>query len=53
LVSVTGGGKNAKHEASSSAVYEALHAEGTVRIATAIKIGTRTDKEPSLRGKLF
>ncbi len=34
-------------------VHETLHAEGTVRIATAIKIGTRTDKEPSLIGKLF
>ncbi len=34
-------------------VHETLHAEGTVRIATAIKIGTRTDKEPSLSGKLF
>ena len=34
-------------------VHETLHAEGTVRIATAIKIGTRTDKEPSLAGKLF
>jgi len=34
-------------------IHETLHAEGTVRIATAIKIGTRTDKEPSLAGKLF
>ncbi len=34
-------------------VHETLHAEGTVRLATAIKIGTRTDKEPSLSGKLF
>ena len=34
-------------------VHETLHAEGTVRIATAIKIGTRTDKEPGLAGKLF
>ena len=34
-------------------VHEALHAEGTVRLATAIKIGTRTDKEPNLAGKLF
>jgi uncharacterized protein (TIGR00106 family) len=34
-------------------VHETLHAEGTVRIATAIKVGTRTDKEPSLAGKLF
>ncbi len=34
-------------------VHETLHAEGTARLATAIKIGTRTDKEPSLAGKLF
>jgi uncharacterized protein (TIGR00106 family) len=34
-------------------VHETLHAEGTVRLATAIKVGTRTDKEPSLVGKLF
>jgi len=34
-------------------VHETLHAEGTVRIATYIKLGTRTDKEPSLQGKLF
>lgn len=34
-------------------VHETLHREGIVRIATAIKIGTRTDKEPTLAGKLF
>ena len=34
-------------------VHETLHAEGTARLATFIKIGTRTDKEPSLEGKLF
>lgn len=34
-------------------VHETLHAEGTVRIASFLKIGTRTDKEPSLSGKLF
>ena len=34
-------------------VHETLHAEGTVRIASFIKIGTRTDKQPSLSGKLF
>lgn len=34
-------------------VHETLHAEGTTRIATFVKIGTRTDKEPSLAGKLF
>jgi len=34
-------------------VHDTLHAEGTPRLATFIKIGTRTDKEPSLEGKLF
>ena len=34
-------------------VHETLHAEGTVRLATYIKLGTRTDKEPSLQAKLF
>lgn len=34
-------------------VHETLHAEGTVRLSTHIKIGTRTDKEPTLAGKLF
>jgi uncharacterized protein (TIGR00106 family) len=34
-------------------VHETLHAEGTIRIATFLKIGTRTDKEPDLEGKLF
>jgi uncharacterized protein (TIGR00106 family) len=34
-------------------VHETLHAEGTVRIATFMKVATRTDKEPSLAGKLF
>lgn len=34
-------------------IHETLHKEGVVRIATAIKIGTRTDKEPTLAGKLF
>ena len=33
-------------------VHETLHAEGTPRLATAIKLGTRTDKEPSLAAKL-
>jgi uncharacterized protein (TIGR00106 family) len=35
------------------AVHETLHAEGTVRLSTHVKIGTRTDKEPTLAGKLF
>ena len=34
-------------------VHETLHAEGTVRIATFLKISTRTDKEPTLAGKMF
>ncbi len=34
-------------------VHETLHAEGTVRLSTAIKLGTRTDKEPTLESKLF
>ena len=34
-------------------VHETLHAEGVVRIATTVKLGTRTDKEVSLAGKLF
>ena len=34
-------------------IHETLHAEGTVRIATAIKVGTRTDKESTLAAKLF
>jgi uncharacterized protein (TIGR00106 family) len=34
-------------------IHETLHAEGTARISTFVKIGTRTDKEPSLAGKLF
>ena len=34
-------------------VHETLHAEGTARIASFVKIGTRTDKDPSLAGKLF
>ena len=32
---------------------ETLHAEGIVRLSTHIKIGTRTDKTPSMAGKLF
>lgn len=34
-------------------MHETLHAEGVVRLATALKLGTRTDKEPSLESKLF
>lgn len=32
-------------------VHETLHAEGVVRLSTAIKLGTRTDKEPGLAAK--
>jgi len=32
---------------------ETLHAEGIVRLSTHIKIGTRTDKVPTMAGKVF
>lgn len=32
-------------------LHETLHAEGVPRISTAIKLGTRTDKPPSLAAK--
>jgi len=32
---------------------ETLHDEGIVRLSTHIKVGTRTDKVPSMAGKLF
>jgi uncharacterized protein (TIGR00106 family) len=34
-------------------IHETLHAEGTMRLSTHMKIGTRADKEPTLAGKLF
>lgn len=34
-------------------IHEALHAEGTQRIGTFIKLETRTDHEPTLAGKMF
>ncbi|MFN2441182.1 MAG: MTH1187 family thiamine-binding protein [Thermoanaerobaculia bacterium] len=34
-------------------VHETLHEEGVVRIATFLKLGTRTDKEPTLAAKKF
>lgn len=34
-------------------VLETLHAEGTIRLSTHVKIGTRTDKAPTMAGKLF
>ena len=33
-------------------VHETLHAEGVTRLSTAVKIGTRTDKDVSLQAKL-
>jgi uncharacterized protein (TIGR00106 family) len=32
-------------------IHETLHAEGIQRISTSMKIGTRTDKSPTLAGK--
>lgn len=32
-------------------IHETLHAEGVVRLSTAVKLGTRTDKEPTLASK--
>ena len=32
-------------------IHEVLHAEGTPRLSTAIKLGTRTDKEATLGAK--
>jgi uncharacterized protein (TIGR00106 family) len=34
-------------------IHETLHREGTVRLMTSMKVGTRTDKTPDLAGKLF
>jgi uncharacterized protein (TIGR00106 family) len=34
-------------------VHEVLHAEGVARLSTAVKIGTRMDKETTLAGKRF
>ena len=34
-------------------VHETLHAEGTARLATFIKLGTRVDKDATLAGKMF
>jgi len=32
---------------------DTLHAEGVVRLSSHIKVGTRTDKVPTMAGKLF
>ena len=34
-------------------IHETIHAEGVVRLVSYVKIATRTDKDPSLAGKLF
>jgi uncharacterized protein (TIGR00106 family) len=34
-------------------VHETLHREGTARLVTYLKVATRTDKEPTLAGKMF
>jgi uncharacterized protein (TIGR00106 family) len=34
-------------------IHDTLHREGVVRLSTAVKLGTRTDKVPSLAGKLW
>lgn len=57
-VELHGNGTNVEGElgeilAAVERIHETLHEEGTVRLATFVKIGTRTDKEPSLKGKLF
>jgi len=33
-------------------IHEVLHAEGAPRLSTAIKLGTRIDKQPDLASKL-
>ena len=33
-------------------IHVALHSEGAPRLSTAIKLGTRTDKQPDLASKL-
>ena len=33
-------------------IHDVLHSEGVSRLSTAIKLGTRTDKEPDLASKL-
>jgi len=33
-------------------IHEVLHGEGVVRVSSAIKLGTRTDKQPDLASKL-
>ena len=57
-VTLHGNGSNVEGELSEilaavERIHEVLHDEGTARLASFVKIGTRTDKEPSLQGKLF
>ena len=56
-VELHGQGTNVEGEletilATVAAIHERLHAEGTPRLATAVKIGTRLDKEHSLKAKV-
>ncbi|MEJ2343089.1 MAG: MTH1187 family thiamine-binding protein [Gemmatimonadales bacterium] len=34
-------------------IHEVLHAEGAARLVSYVKVATRTDKQPTLAGKLF
>lgn len=34
-------------------IHETLHAQGTARIVSYVKVATRTDKQPTLAGKPF
>ena len=34
-------------------IHEKLHAEGAARLVSYVKVATRTDKKPTLAGKLF
>lgn len=34
-------------------LHETLHSDGVTRLSTSVKLGTRTDKEPTLSAKLF
>lgn len=34
-------------------IHETLHAEGAARLVSYVKVATRTDKRPTLAGKLF
>lgn len=57
-VELHGQGSNVEGElddilASIKEVIETLHREGTPRLSVSIKIGTRTDKEPSLAAKVL